>query len=70
MEKEIAPEFGSWPMNETQALIAEGVRKKFDELLSSVAAALSARNPRYLAVVKTKLEEACMFAVKGIAKPE
>lgn len=67
--KPIAPEFGTWPMNETQVTLATAIRTKFDDLLSDVVACTPAGNERYLAIVKTKLEEACMFAVKAIAKP-
>lgn len=67
--KEIAPEFGSWPMNEVQIAHANEIRHKFDEVLSVVSLYTSPQNARYLSIVKTKLEEASFFAIKGIAKP-
>jgi len=67
--KEVAPEFSSWEMQENQVVYANRIRGKFDDLLDAVAAVTPPKNGRYLALVKTKLEEACMFAVKGIAKP-
>jgi len=67
--KQIAPEFSSWQMEEVQVSHANRIRGKFDELLESINEVTPPKNGRYLALVKTKLEEACMFAVKGIAKP-
>lgn len=43
------------------------IRVQFTELLETIEKSVPAHNARYLALVKTKLEEACMFAVKGIA---
>lgn len=67
--KQIATEFATWPMNETGMRNANDIRSKFDALLESITLVTPPGNARYLALVKTKLEEACMFAVKGIAKP-
>jgi hypothetical protein len=68
-QKQIADEFASWQMNETQVEAASIVRQQFDELLSTITNRTPPQNARYLALVKTKLEEASFFAVKGIAKP-
>lgn len=67
--KRIADEFASWQMQPIQVEHADKVRAKFDELLETIAAHTPPQNGRYLALVKTKLEEASFFAVKGIAKP-
>lgn len=67
--KEIAHEFASWPMDEQQLKHVSVLRGKFDELLSHICAVTPPQNGRYLSIVKTKLEEACMFTIKGIAKP-
>ena len=44
------------------------IREKFSELAELIAAKTPEHNIRYKALVMTKLEEACMFAVKGIAR--
>lgn len=67
--KKVAPEFGTWPMTQKGVATAENIREQFDKLQTNLELAIPAGNGRYLALVKTKLEEACMFAVKGIAKP-
>lgn len=62
------PEFGHWPVNgNTQGALDE-VKQGFDNLLTLIAGHIPPGNARYLAVVKTKLEEASFFAIKGIAK--
>lgn len=68
-KKVVAPEYGTWPMSETGVANAEAIRRQFDQLQTNLELLIPAGNARYLALVKTKLEEACMFAVKGIAKP-
>jgi len=68
-QKQIAPEFSSWEMNETQVKLVHALRGEFDRIQDMIAAITPPQNGRYLALVKTKLEEACFFAVKGIAKP-
>lgn len=65
----LSPEFGSWPMNETQQKLVDKIRADFDRLQQDIAVCIPAANGRYLALVKTNLEQACMFAVKGIARP-
>lgn len=67
--KRIADEFASWQMEPAQVEAANEIRGKFDELLTTIANRTPPQNARYLALVKTKLEEASFFAVKGIAKP-
>jgi hypothetical protein len=67
--KQVASEFSTWPMHPQQVKAAEDIRHQFDQLLTNLELAIPPGNGRYLAIVKTKLEEACMFAVKGIAKP-
>lgn len=68
-KKKVAPEFGTWPMTAAGVTSAENIRMQFDKLQTDLELVIPAGNARYLARVKTKLEEACMFAVKGIAKP-
>lgn len=67
--KKIADEFSSWPMNEIQIQHVNKIRSEFDRLLDLISNVTPPQNGRYLSIVKTKLEEASMFAVKGIAKP-
>lgn len=67
--KKIADEFASWPMSDAGVNAAAEIRQKFDELLDTIVMRTPTHNGHYLALVKTKLEEACMFAVKGVAKP-
>lgn len=66
-QKQIAPEFGSWPCTEQQSKTINQVKWKFDELLEMIKLKTPPESGRYLSLVETKLEEACMFAVKGIA---
>lgn len=65
----IAPEFGAWPITEAQAMMVDKVRALFTGLQTDIEVIIPSGNVRYLALVKTKLEEACLFAVKGITKP-
>lgn len=67
--KKIAAEFATWPMNDTQVKLATKIREMFSDLQGDIELIIPSGNQRYLALTKTKLEEACMFAVKGIAKP-
>lgn len=66
--RRIAPEFGTWPVNEVTIEQINQMKWKFDELQAWITQRTPPHNARYAAVVKTKLEEACMFAVKGFAK--
>ncbi|MBL7544290.1 MAG: hypothetical protein JNL11_10755 [Bdellovibrionaceae bacterium] len=68
-QKEIAHEFSSWPVNEAQLKNINDIRGDFDHLLTLISNKMPPQNGRYLGVVKTKLEEACMFAIKGFSKP-
>jgi hypothetical protein len=67
--KKIADEFASWAMTPSQFEAMNEVRYGFDQLLTIISNRIPPENGRYLALVKTKLEEASFFAVKGIAKP-
>lgn len=69
-QKGLAVEFGSWPCQESQVEAINEIKWAFDDLLSKCGNRIPPHNGRYLALVKTKLEEACMFAVKGISLPE
>lgn len=65
----VAPEFGTWPIEGNVLANANSVRTHFDGLLQAIVPLFAKGNERYLSIVKTKLEEACFFAIKGIAKP-
>ena len=56
--------YDSFPVTDKQAQDVKQIRENFS-LLSDVLTHL-VPNGRYLSIVQTKLEEACMFAVKGI----
>lgn len=58
-------EFKSFPCNEDQKQAIEDTRRIFDSLLIHLTYVV--KDHRYLAITKTKLEEASMFAIKGIA---
>lgn len=68
MTGKIADEFAAVPMNEIQAQNANEIRGAFDQLLATVSIYMPPENGRYLALTKTKLEEACFFAIKGSLK--
>lgn len=67
--KKMNDEFCSFPCNGAQLEAIDDVRAKLDVTLDFIANRIPPQNARYLSIVKTKLEEACMFAVKGISKP-
>lgn len=67
--KGIADEFASWPVTPAQVEAINEVKWGFDELQCKVLNHISPNNARYAALVKTKLEEASMMAIKGITKP-
>ena len=67
-QKQINAEFGSWAITSQQSDIVDQIKWKFDDLLDFISNHTPPENGRYLSIVKTKLEEACMFSVKGIAK--
>lgn len=60
------------PIFRTHALSKEGqdkvdiIRQRFDDLLEEIAGNI-AGGGRYEALTKTRLEEACMMAVKAVA---
>lgn len=56
--------YDSFPVTDKQAQDVKQIRENFS-LLTDVLTQL-VPNGRYLSIVQTKLEEACMFAVKGI----
>ena len=59
------PEFQTHRLNEQGNQKVDAVRIAFDVLLNEVKEVIP--DSRYLALVKTNLEEAAMFAVKGIS---
>jgi hypothetical protein len=67
------PEFQSHRLNETGIKKVDQVKELFDDLLSELTNDIWAfHSPllpegRHLSIVKTKLEEACMFAVKAVS---
>lgn len=65
----VATEFGTWPIEGANLENADNVRISFDKLLATITPMIQKGNERYLSIVKTKLEEACFFAIKGVAKP-
>lgn len=65
----VAPEFATWPIEGNAFQNAEAIRTAFDGLLNTITPMIAKGNERYLSVVKTKLEEACFFAIKGVARP-
>jgi len=66
--KAVADEFRTHLMSDAQLEATMEVRHAFDTLLTTVTSRIPPENARYTSLVKTKLEEACFFAVKGIAK--
>lgn len=69
------PEFQTHRLNEAGIAKIEEVKRLFDNLVFSFTASSldnDGGSPflppgRYLSIVKTKLEEACMFAVKAVS---
>lgn len=61
----MSPLFDSKRLNDDGVRNVAEVRAAFDALLAKVETLTP--SGRELAIVKTKLEEACFFAVKGIA---
>ncbi len=62
-------EFGAWPIEGNVLGNVNDTRVAFNSLLIKITPFFAKGNERYLSIVKTKLEEACMFAIKGVAKP-
>lgn len=61
----IAKEFSSHVLNERGQARVEQARKDFTALLSALNVHIT--DARCMSLVRTKLEEAAFFAVKGIA---
>lgn len=59
-------EFKVHRLNEVGLAKAQKLAENFDRLLTELQADVP--QGRYLSIVKTKLEEACFFAKKGIAE--
>lgn len=68
VKKELAEEFRSFAVDSAQVDAMSEVRGHFDQLLVVISNRISPNNGRYVSLVKTKLEEACFFAIKGISK--
>ncbi len=58
-------EFQNWRLTDQGQQHVDGIRIAFDVLLNEVKEVIP--DSRYLSLVKTDLERACMTAVKGIA---
>lgn len=69
-QEQIRGEFGSWNVDEKVVEQITITKWKFHELLCYMESVMPPHNRRYKALVATKLEEACMMAVKGLSKPE
>lgn len=65
----VAHEFGTWPVQGAALEATNAIRFKFDELLKYIVGIVPKGNERYLSIVKSDLEKACMFAIKAVAKP-
>lgn len=61
------PQFQVHRLTEEGLAQATVVALKFDELLYSLDAITGAASSREMAIVRTKLEEACFFAKKALA---
>jgi hypothetical protein len=61
------PEFATHRLNRNGFDKAQIVVEAFDQLLDTLIGAGCDSAPRYLALVKTKLEEASFFAKKALA---
>jgi hypothetical protein len=60
------PEFAFHLLNETGKVKAQRIAEKFTEFLNYLEAECTTQG-REMAVVRTKLEEACFFAKKAMA---
>ena len=65
----LSPEFDSFETNEIQKMLITQLRFSFDKILNQIKLMHKPENARYTSIVATKLEEALMFAIKGISKP-
>lgn len=65
----VAPEFGAWPIQGSTLENVNNARAIYNDLLEKITPMFTKGNERYLAIVKTNLETACLYTIKGIAKP-
>jgi hypothetical protein len=65
----IANEFNAWPVDAKGVELSNLIRFKFNELYTFLETVIPKANERGLQIVKTKLEEGSMFAVKYATKP-
>jgi hypothetical protein len=61
----LSPEFSSYQLNELGQARCQNISVAFDTLLKVVEAALP--ESRQLSIIRTKLEEACFYARKGVS---
>lgn len=62
------PLFASHNLNPSGAIAVENLKRAFTKVLADVEAQLAPEvSGRELALVKTHLQTACMFAVRGVA---
>lgn len=64
---QIDPLFKGIPLNETGLAKALNVRLMFTDLKNGLEHQLGIGDGRSWSIIKTKLEEACMFAVKAVS---
>lgn len=62
----IRPEFASHRLNEDGLEAMTATKERFSDLLDDLEAYIGPGG-REMAIVRTKLEEACFFAIKAIA---
>ena len=58
--------YDSFPVSENIAAIIKDLRSRFSQLEASLHNDGGTQSPRYLAVAKTHLETAAMFAIKSL----
>lgn len=66
---DISPLFDSWDVTKEQRQAIDMIRQGFSGLLHICECNVHPDNARYMALVKTHLEYACMFAIKGVSRP-
>lgn len=64
-----APEFNTWPVEGVSVETVNLIRAEFDKLQALILGYIPAANGRYASLVKTNLELAGFYAIKGIVKP-
>lgn len=67
---QLMPEFDFWPMNEKQQNRATLIRFAINNAAKVITTFIPKHNAEYRKRVMEKLEEACLLAIKGVAKPE